>query len=473
MASFSELRAYYELKSKFKRTWTLCMTPADTAAFSNALRAAFPNIRFVSDEYWRHFVDQKRLKDDCWVHARQWAARVEPTPVRYHYVRDLEGQSLHYWDSLTDPAETHYRAWIEPPGWRPQWKPADWQGVRELDNIPNLEFTYSRSFFEIQRRTGGIWSNDEVLAGHNRETVTLHGELFQVRWNRYDEEGEAFGKTVFKILRRLTVDRYIAVERESRKAFTGEPFRHPAWCLVGHDADAWTLKRRHNYLTGSGGPLMKSAAYKFPPKGVFTPAQLARSQAAEDAALEKEVRRQIEEGTHFLVPCGTTGESPTLSEEERTAVVRICVEEARGRIPVLAGAGGYDTREVAHAARLMERDDDIDVRAQLSQVKAPTLVVHCDRDRAVPPEDGRRLAAAIRGAPTASGSAPPRRTATRPPASASADSAPSPTSDTSPSSPRSVHRKQPHHAARIKAWVPASATTSASGRWRSGRASAR
>ncbi len=67
------------------------------------------------------------------------------------------------------------------------------------------------------------------------------------------------------------------------------------------------------------------------------------------------VRRQIDEGVHFLVPCGTTGESPTLSEEERGRIVQICVEEARGRVPVLAGAGGYDTREVIHAARQMER----------------------------------------------------------------------------------------------------------------------
>jgi len=66
-------------------------------------------------------------------------------------------------------------------------------------------------------------------------------------------------------------------------------------------------------------------------------------------------RRQIDEGVHFLVPCGTTGESPTLSEEERTRIVQICVEEARGKVPVLAGAGGYDTREVIHAARQMER----------------------------------------------------------------------------------------------------------------------
>jgi 4-hydroxy-tetrahydrodipicolinate synthase len=66
-------------------------------------------------------------------------------------------------------------------------------------------------------------------------------------------------------------------------------------------------------------------------------------------------RRQIEHGTHFLVPCGTTGESPTLSEDERRRVVEICVEEAGGKVPVLAGAGGYDTREVIHAARDMER----------------------------------------------------------------------------------------------------------------------
>jgi 4-hydroxy-tetrahydrodipicolinate synthase len=75
----------------------------------------------------------------------------------------------------------------------------------------------------------------------------------------------------------------------------------------------------------------------------------------DEAVMRRLVRRQIDEGIHFLVPCGTTGESPTLSEDERTTVVRICVEEARGKVPVLAGAGGYDTREVIHTARLMER----------------------------------------------------------------------------------------------------------------------
>jgi 4-hydroxy-tetrahydrodipicolinate synthase len=75
----------------------------------------------------------------------------------------------------------------------------------------------------------------------------------------------------------------------------------------------------------------------------------------DEDAVRRLARRQIDEGVHFLVPCGTTGESPTLSEDERTRVVEICVEEARGQVPVLAGAGGYDTREVIHAARLMAR----------------------------------------------------------------------------------------------------------------------
>lgn len=77
--------------------------------------------------------------------------------------------------------------------------------------------------------------------------------------------------------------------------------------------------------------------------------------ALDENGVRRLARRQIDEGVHFLVPCGTTGESPTLSNDERTRIVQICVEEARGQVPVLAGAGGYDTREVIHAARQMER----------------------------------------------------------------------------------------------------------------------
>jgi len=86
---------------------------------------------------------------------------------------------------------------------------------------------------------------------------------------------------------------------------------------------------------------------------IVTP--FTKAGALDEPGVRRLARRQIDEGVHFLVPCGTTGESPTLSEEERTRVVEICVEEARGKVPVLAGAGGYDTKEVIHAARVMER----------------------------------------------------------------------------------------------------------------------
>src|SRR4030095_263821 len=63
----------------------------------------------------------------------------------------------------------------------------------------------------------------------------------------------------------------------------------------------------------------------------------------------------IDAGVHFLAPCGTTGEAPTLSEDEKTRIVELIVDEAAGRVPVLAGAGGYDTRDVIQMVRRMDR----------------------------------------------------------------------------------------------------------------------
>jgi len=72
--------------------------------------------------------------------------------------------------------------------------------------------------------------------------------------------------------------------------------------------------------------------------------------AVDEAALRKLVKRQIDEGIDFLVPCGTTGESPTLNRREHLRVVEITLEEAKGKVPVLGGAGGYNTAEVIELA---------------------------------------------------------------------------------------------------------------------------
>ena len=78
------------------------------------------------------------------------------------------------------------------------------------------------------------------------------------------------------------------------------------------------------------------------------------SGAVDEAAVRRLAKRQVEAGIHFLVPCGTTGEAPTLSAAERRRVVELVVDEVAGRVPVLAGAGGYDTREVIEAAKEMQ-----------------------------------------------------------------------------------------------------------------------
>src|SRR5438034_5221927 len=75
----------------------------------------------------------------------------------------------------------------------------------------------------------------------------------------------------------------------------------------------------------------------------------------DETAVRRLGRRQMDAGVHFLVPCGTTGESPTLTLAERLRIVELLVDEAAGKMPILAGAGGYATREVIHLASEMKK----------------------------------------------------------------------------------------------------------------------
>src|SRR5580692_8416320 len=76
-----------------------------------------------------------------------------------------------------------------------------------------------------------------------------------------------------------------------------------------------------------------------------------KDQSLDEETLQKLVRRQIDAGIDFLVPCGTTGESPALTRAEHLRVVEITLEEAKGKVPVAGGAGGYNTAEVIDLAR--------------------------------------------------------------------------------------------------------------------------
>ena len=77
-------------------------------------------------------------------------------------------------------------------------------------------------------------------------------------------------------------------------------------------------------------------------------------QSLDESALRRLVRRQIDAGINFLVPCGTTGESPTLTRAEHLRVVEITLEEAKGKVPVIGGAGGYNTAEVIELSKELQ-----------------------------------------------------------------------------------------------------------------------
>lgn len=87
----------------------------------------------------------------------------------------------------------------------------------------------------------------------------------------------------------------------------------------------------HNRLIGCG-------------TAIVTP--FCQDESIDEAALRRLVEFQIANGVDFIVACGTTGESVTMSDDEQARVVAVTIEAAAGRVPVVAGAGGYNTREV-------------------------------------------------------------------------------------------------------------------------------
>src|SRR5262249_40049236 len=80
-----------------------------------------------------------------------------------------------------------------------------------------------------------------------------------------------------------------------------------------------------------------------------------QDESIDESAYRRLVEFQDENGVDFIVACGTTGESVTMSEDEQARVVELTIEASEGRVPVVAGAGGYNTREVAEKARRYER----------------------------------------------------------------------------------------------------------------------
>ncbi|MFP4213315.1 MAG: 4-hydroxy-tetrahydrodipicolinate synthase [Desulfohalobiaceae bacterium] len=80
-----------------------------------------------------------------------------------------------------------------------------------------------------------------------------------------------------------------------------------------------------------------------------------RGDKVDEDTFREHIEWQIQQGIHGLVPCGTTGESATLSHEEHKQVIKICVEQTRGRVPILAGAGSNNTREAIELTKFAKQ----------------------------------------------------------------------------------------------------------------------
>ncbi len=298
--SFAQLRQDNADRSAYRRTWNLCMTSDDVAAFSDALKAAFPSIRFLSREYNRQF------KVGFEAGRRENERRVNlGLPLKSFRTRwrDPTGEPLRYSESLADPAETRFIAWIEPPGWQPVWALPDNFGERYIENTPRLWFDFYRCDYLLLGRPHVIPHRraTEPQPRNGRAAIALEGHSFEVRWNPSEPEAEAFAKTVYNILRKLTVDRFIRVERESRRAFALEAQGMRKQCLAGRHAVAWTMKRRHNYLScdNDGWAMLKPANYPFRRRDVFTKAEYRRWRAKLDKDFEERLRLHKEAYERF------------------------------------------------------------------------------------------------------------------------------------------------------------------------------
>src|SRR6516225_7256050 len=110
--------------------------------------------------------------------------------------------------------------------------------------------------------------------------------------------------------------------------------------------------RGHGRGTNRAGAMEKRAKFHGSMAALVTPFKDGK---IDEQAYRALIDWQINSGSHGLVPVGTTGESPTLTHEEHRRAVDICIDEARGRVPVIAGAGSNNTAEAIELARHAEK----------------------------------------------------------------------------------------------------------------------
>lgn len=295
----NQFSAGHDFRSKWKSCENACLTHEDAAEFSQALCAAFPRLRFLSQDHWKPFVDW-----GAWHRAWEERERIDPefrhTEHVRHRMRDPTGLALQFWDHLGVAEETAFYGWVIPEGWTPEWGETDEYGIRRIANPPRLELFFRRGQFHSPNRrppSEPVTFRDPPEPRSDEETLELEGSQLAIRYNRYDDQTEAFAKSVFRILYKQAVDRFVDVEYKTRRAYTATPWRNRRFGVAGRRAEAWALERRHNYLMVP--ERAKPASYQFPPDDVMSSEEHAALMAKRAEELEEAISAENRKWTEW------------------------------------------------------------------------------------------------------------------------------------------------------------------------------
>jgi hypothetical protein len=237
--------------------------------FSDALRAAFPCIRFVRYDYARKFFDYRAWKAACDTARRDDGDR----PRQMDFTRDPGNALPDYFQSLGDVSEQQFWVWVEPPRWRPRWRRRKRADILVIENFPRLHFEFRRGGFNLPDPRRGAERQEDPTPQHfdlpdhplsldRDEPITLSGDRMLGGWKKGDDTAKAFVHKVWRILGKMTTNRLVAVDRCTRQPIPPDGTAAPeAYVRAATDALRWARWRRHNYLEWSG--------HWFKPEGYF------------------------------------------------------------------------------------------------------------------------------------------------------------------------------------------------------------
>jgi hypothetical protein len=227
----------------FKTRHFIALTRKDADAFSDALRAHFPMIRFLRAKYWEPWIDREAWRERSRLKDLGKLPQESPSLVMRHPGRD----PLPYLSSLGD-ALYLTTGWIEPEGWRPEWSASpNREGIYTIINEPGLRFEFTRSSYLLWRERRAFDEPPDTFP--EDEILVLYCDRIWARYTREDKEQQAFLRKVWRILDKHTTTKLAYCDHRTLEP-KGIAGVRDVW--VGFDALEWARRDKRHYFRDSG-----------------------------------------------------------------------------------------------------------------------------------------------------------------------------------------------------------------------------